>query len=291
MKVITYKKVGDFLNDNYSDLINNEITAQLLFYSAMVNKELTTYKECIFGKVIDENKNSTVLIFLNCLPNNLLVNPISMDGLYEAINDLSLYFIKHKVKLNGLNAKKEICDLFIKCMNNNLSNKKKETLLFEEHLALDIMALRKLKAMDLKEGRTRLANTDELGLINNYMVDFYREALHEEVSYEEQVVKVERLLHNNKIYVFENQDHQIVTMAATTRTLVNGVCINYVYTPREYRGHGFAKTNMYHICKGILEEGYQFCSLFVDKTNPISNQVYIDVGFMVIDDQYAYVIK
>lgn len=290
MKVVSYKKVREFLEDNYSKLIEHEITTQLLLYSAIINQEITTHKDCIYGKVMDGNKN-TILLFCNRLPNNLLINAVSDIGLEEAVNELTKYFIKHKILLNGINGKKELCELVIKYINYHLSNKMKERYQFKENLALDIMALTSLRQVEVKAGRTRLANIEELGLITNYIVNFYREALHEEVYFEEQIPKVERLIHNNKIYVFENILNQVVTMAATTRTLVNGVCINYVYTPNEFRGLGYAKVNVYNICKGILDDGYRFCSLFVDKSNPISNQVYIDIGFEIIEDQYAYEIR
>ena len=77
-------------------------------------------------------------------------------------------------------------------------------------------------------------------------------------------------------------------MACTTRKLLNGVSISYVYTSNNYRGHGYATAIMYHLSKSILEQGNQFCTLFVDKKNPIANRVYHKVGYHFIAENHDY---
>ncbi len=77
-------------------------------------------------------------------------------------------------------------------------------------------------------------------------------------------------------------------MAAATRQLISGVCINYVYTPKQYRGKGYAAANMYYLSKEMLDKGNRFCTLFVDKKNPVSNRVYKKIGYEILEDQYDY---
>jgi predicted GNAT family acetyltransferase len=77
-------------------------------------------------------------------------------------------------------------------------------------------------------------------------------------------------------------------MAVITRKLPHGTAIAYVYTPEEYRGKGYAAANMYYLSKKLLEQGGEFCTLFVDKKNPLSNRAYEKVGYKILEDSYEY---
>ncbi|HWT76841.1 MAG TPA: GNAT family N-acetyltransferase, partial [Mobilitalea sp.] len=74
------------------------------------------------------------------------------------------------------------------------------------------------------------------------------------------------------------------------RQLIHGIAINYVYTPEEFRGKGYAAANIYYMCKNYLENGNDFCSLFVDKKNPLSARSYEKIGFQFLEDNYEYAI-
>ena len=102
------------------------------------------------------------------------------------------------------------------------------------------------------------------------------------------MVSISKLINNDKLYVFENSEKLVVSMAAATRQLANGIAISYVYTPEEYRGMGYGATNIYNISRKYLNEGNEFCTLFVDKKNILSKRAYEKVGYYTIDDMYEY---
>jgi predicted GNAT family acetyltransferase len=120
------------------------------------------------------------------------------------------------------------------------------------------------------------------------MIEFQMEARASEMDYEAALNRANTLIENKKIYFYENLDHKVVTMAVAARELVHGIAITYVYTPEEFRGKGYAAANMYYLSKEMLEKGYEFCTLFVDKKNPLSGRAYEKVGFKTQEDNYEY---
>ena len=87
-------------------------------------------------------------------------------------------------------------------------------------------------------GLTRLAIPNEVKQITEWMVQFQIEALAKEIDYESALVTSSKLINNNKLYVYEDAQNTVVSMAAATRKLPHGIAISYVYTPEEYRGMG-----------------------------------------------------
>ena len=56
-----------------------------------------------------------------------------------------------------------------------------------------------------------------------------------------------------------------------------------MFTPKEERGNGYAYNLVYRISKEFLDSGLEYCVLFTDDSNPISNHVYEKVGFEETD--------
>ncbi|QHQ61967.1 GNAT family N-acetyltransferase [Anaerocolumna sedimenticola] len=280
MQVKIYRTVEKFLQENETVLLEKESVSQLILFNAMANRDLQTNQSMIFGRVADEFHHPFVL-FANVLPFNLLIHWISGTVIKEAISPIVDYIIGNNIQITGINGNKAICDLFI-----SEYKKKRPESEFKIRLPMDIMELRTLKDIDLVKGIARKANNTEVNQIAKWMVEFAKEALGEEILYEDQIPKAARMIENGRLYTFEKPDGEIVSMAAASRQLVNGICVNYVYTPKNYRNKGYAATTMYCLSKEMLNNGNQFCALFVDKRNPVSNRVYSKIGYEIKDNQY-----
>ncbi|QNE19172.1 acetyltransferase [Kribbella qitaiheensis] len=59
--------------------------------------------------------------------------------------------------------------------------------------------------------------------------------------------------------------------------------IGPVYTPSEYRGHGYASALTAHVTQQILAAGSAAC-LFTDLANPTSNKIYATIGYRPVAD-------
>lgn len=79
-------------------------------------------------------------------------------------------------------------------------------------------------------------------------------------------------------------DGQVVSMAAYTGPTPHGIRVNYVYTPPEQRGNGYASTCVAALSQELLDHGRQFCFLFTDLANPTSNHIYQEIGYQPVSD-------
>ena len=77
-------------------------------------------------------------------------------------------------------------------------------------------------------------------------------------------------------------------MAAAGRRTRSGIAINLVYTPKGLRRHGYATSCVAELSQRLLDLGYQFCTLFADLANPISNSIYQKIGYQPIGDYDSY---
>ncbi|MGG7213186.1 GNAT family N-acetyltransferase [Clostridium nigeriense] len=281
MKIKIYDTVQGFLNENEELLLEKESVTQLILHNAFVNKEKETNKEVIFGRIEDEEDNIK-LIFANVKPYNLLIYNLDNDTL-DSVKSLANYLIKDKIALKGINANKKICNEFTEYFEY------KTGCTFKEYLAMDIMEITELnKELVLPKGNFRVATLEDKDILIDWNIKFAKEALDEEISYEEFKDKLDERIKNKSIYIFEDEKHRPMAMIAATRQLVNGVSVSLVYSSEETRGKGYGLAIVYNLSKDYLSRGNKFCSLFVDKKNPISNGVYKKIGYKILEDNYDY---
>lgn len=68
----------------------------------------------------------------------------------------------------------------------------------------------------------------------------------------------------------------------------NSMRIGPVYTPPEYRGHGYASVLTAAVSQYLLDSGRKFCTLFTDLANPTSNKIYQAIGYRPVCDVDEY---
>lgn len=281
MKVRSYNTVQKFLRDNEALLLEKEAVTQLILHNCFANKEKEITKDLLFGRVEDENEDIK-LIFANVSPHNILIYNLVKDTI-EAVKSLVDYLIENEVTLRGINSNKKICDEFIEYYQN------KTDCDFKEYLAMDVMEITELnEEVILPKGTFRVANREDKDILAHWHMKFAKEALGEDMFYEEFENKLNKRIENKSIYIFEDENHKPMAMAASTRQLVNGVSVSLVYSSKEARGKGYGLAVIYNLSKEYLKRGNKFCSLFVDKKNPISNGVYKKVGYRILEDNYDY---
>lgn len=282
MVVKEYENAQAYLNDYEADLLEHEAVSQLILYNAYQNKSAPASEKCMFGVILDDDK--PLLHYCNVAPHNMAIyaGNIGKDMIGPASALLADYMVGNHIPFAGLNAKQEICLAFIE------QYKKSVNCTFVEKLGMDIMELREVNEIKPVEGKHRLASPEEVKLVTDWMISFQLEALANEINYENALEKATKLIEENKLHVYEDAEQKIVTMAAATRKLVHGIGIHYIYTPEEYRGKGYAAANIYYMSKELLEQGNEFCSLFVDRKNPISTRAYEKVGYHILEDNYEY---
>ncbi len=279
MELIKYKTVKEFLDENKDILLEKEAINQLILHNAFVNQNETTNKDLLFGRVI--NNNDICIIFCKVEPYNLLIYLHNSNYINQAVSTLASYLVENNISINGINASKYVCDEFI---NNysKLTNKN-----FKCRFCMDIMELKELNTINVVDGFFRKATLEDLDIIVDFRIKFYKEAVNEDVS-SDVVEKSKSDIEEGCMYVFENINHKIVSISKMGRQLINGVCISLVYTDENERGNGYGIAVIYYISKIYLEKDNEFCTLFVDAMNPISNNVYKKVGYKILEDNIDF---
>jgi predicted GNAT family acetyltransferase len=94
---------------------------------------------------------------------------------------------------------------------------------------------------------------------------------------------VTRILEEGRMFGWEVEG-RLCALAASSGATPNGMRINHVYTPPEFRGRGYASNLVAALSRRLLEGGRTFCSLFTDLANPTSNKIYQQIGYRTVAD-------
>jgi predicted GNAT family acetyltransferase len=78
------------------------------------------------------------------------------------------------------------------------------------------------------------------------------------------------------------------SMAAWTGKTPNGVRINFVYTPRELRGKGYATACVAALTRQQLGQGSAFCWLYTDLSSAASPNIFKRIGYCPVSDVAEY---
>jgi hypothetical protein len=76
-------------------------------------------------------------------------------------------------------------------------------------------------------------------------------------------------------------DGQVVSMVGSTRSKGGVACINYVFTPDELRGRGYAFNCVGSLSKLLLQR-HNSCCLYAEEAYLASNRVYQKLGYRVV---------
>jgi predicted GNAT family acetyltransferase len=133
-------------------------------------------------------------------------------------------------------------------------------------------------------GHFRAATLDDLPLLYQWYCDFSREAIPSDPPPAEGGVR--RSIDDGNVFLWE--DGKPVSFAARGRRLPHGASVGPVYTPREFRGRGYASACVAALSQWILDGGAQFCVLFTDLANPTSNHIYQALGYRPHGDYIEY---
>jgi RimJ/RimL family protein N-acetyltransferase len=280
MIVKEYGNAELFLKEHEITLLENEAASQLLLYFARQSMHAPGAEKELYGVVIEETKITLLFGIIHNV--DLFIYSVDTEREDAAAIALADYLGNSHVVLGGLNARNPLCHSFI----DQFKKYQKGT--FIQKLGTDIMELRQVNDIKPVDGKQRLAIADDKKLIADWMIQFQIEALIAEADYEASLQRAAQLIEQKEMYLYEDEEHQAVSMAAASRRLVHGIGITYVFTPQEHRGKGYAAANIYYLSKTLLEQGYEFCTLFIDKNNPLSNRAYEKVGYKVIGESFEY---
>lgn len=221
---------------------------------------------------VTNNEKTELIIFLRRPWKLLLYSPTDnkSDELYKFAAE-EIYKVDKNIP--GVNTEKEIGKKFSEeyCK----IAKKEWKLRFE----MRILLLEKLAKAKLRDDVTyRKAEQRDKEILKGFSKEFHREALNEERS--EELLEESFNKNLEKGYYVLEKDGKIVAQTVSTRKLSKGKSVSGVFTPKEERCKGYAYNLIYRVSKEFLDNGAEYCVLFTDDTNPISNHVYEKIGYV-----------
>lgn len=94
--------------------------------------------------------------------------------------------------------------------------------------------------------------------------------------------RVAMFLKEREVFLWEDKG-KIVSMMKKSRPTKNGVTVSFVFTPKEERKKGYARTLVTAVSRELLKD-FDFCVLYTDMMNPTSNKIYREIGYERIAD-------
>nr|MDE7106528.1 peptide-methionine (S)-S-oxide reductase MsrA [Anaeroplasmataceae bacterium] len=148
--------------------------------------------------------------------------------------------------------------------------------------AMQIMVMEQLKPVDT--AGVFQCEPKHLPLLAQCRLEFKQAALNEQTTLEEEANVIQG---NEQDYYAYSVDGRIVSIASKTRNFESICGISCVYTVPAYRNKGYSAKVVTKICQDILLEN-KTPYLFVDNANPISNHLYVKLGFTYLNHQAQY---
>jgi len=141
--------------------------------------------------------------------------------------------------------------------------------------------LRRVAIPPPQRGRLRRATEGDLDLVAEWYYAFQQE-IHGQADQEEARRAAGIRTEARDIFLWE--DGRVVSIAMQNRPTRHGISVGLVYTPPELRGRGYATVCVSELSRLLLASGWEFCALFADLNNPISNRIYLRIGYKPVCD-------
>lgn len=145
-----------------------------------------------------------------------------------------------------------------------------------------IHACHRVEPLTAARGKLRRPHEEEIPTLANWRREFHMDAGIPVIG-DDHMSAVQRMHEHRQLFVWDNDAH-IVSFAAIGRRTPHSAVVTLVYTPPEQRGRGYATSCVAELTRTNLAAGADFCCLYTDLANPISNAIYARIGYHPVCD-------
>jgi hypothetical protein len=273
MKFKEYKNEEEFLAENEEELLLAEdINNTMLGLLPQVEKDKFFFrienddKVLLIGLITKTERKGLVFYAKD-------VN-VSID-VYEFLVD---EIISRNIELKEIKAPKGIAEVIFYMYS------KKHNATLNSTRNLYLMKLKELpNNIDLKY-TLRKADINDIEFEHNIVFRIAEETLGIEMT-EERAYEVAKTYIEMGLYFLVNENGEMLSQAATTRTTKNGYTIGAVYTPIEKRRQGYARECLYRLLTNIIEDNKEVVVLYSNVMKPGNRALYESLGFEIIFEE------
>lgn len=146
-------------------------------------------------------------------------------------------------------------------------------------MKMGVHELRKVDHPKYPAGGLRKASAEDNELVRQWAREFHIACFGDD-HYERTIKVASHQLESGTLFFWVNNGP--VSMAARTRPTPKGEAIGLVYSPPAQRMNGYATAVVSSLSQMIIDEGKDFCSLYTDLSNTMSNSIYRKIGYSKI---------
>ena len=281
MRLEYYSDIGRFMNETFDILLENEIENNLLIGNCLKGKEgLDTSKW--FMAAVKDRSGTVRLIALMTPPFNLCLCRNGTGQNNGVLDFFARELASQKVAVPGIFAEKSLAAAFSGIFPTETDKK------ISKITNMRLFQLDQVRDIPISSGRLRQAAEQDLNFLPYWDVHFSLDCGFEGVDVSSSAVRVKNAILSEALYVWE--DSYPVSQAGVGRKTPNGAVVTHVYTPPYFRGMGYASSCVAGLSRHLLESGNRFCILFTDLANPVSNSIYMKIGYQPLSDfaEYRY---
>jgi uncharacterized protein len=200
------------------------------------------------------------------------------EGNWDPALKCFLDYIKEKNKeVPGVVAQKHLADTFATLAKAAFNLKTYFT------MEQGLYECREVDQSLMGSGTLRQVKPSELDLLTDWIIAFYIDVLNREPLRSETRERIATEIESG-MYFFYEIEGQPVSTAAFARPMKNGITINMVYTPNQFRRKGYATSCVAQLTQKLLEQRWKFTALYTDLNNPTSNSIYQKIGYRRVGD-------
>ena len=273
MKFELYEDINGFMEDTLDILAENEVQNNIVIGNCLKAKEGRDTSNWFLATVKDK-AGAVRLTAMMTPPFNLCLyetGNVPDDGLLACF---AKELTATGTVIPGIITEKSLAGRFSGVFMPEAEKKKT--------MDMRVYRLDEVSKIPVSAGKLRLAAESDFYFLPYWYIYFSIDCGFGTMEMKNAIEKTKELTISKLLYVWE--DGFPVTQAAVGRKTMNCAVVNEVYTPPHFRGKGYASSCVAGLSRHMLESGCRFCSLFTDLNNPISNSIYMKIGYKPICD-------
>lgn len=196
--------------------------------------------------------------------------PLLLFGKESALPSLIAWLIREDWGLSRVTAPKPLAAAFAQLWQNASGHTHRIS------KGMKLHRLQQFTSFEPSEGKLRLATSQDIELAGNWLYEFSSESL-SLLTRKEAVETVRKRIREKKVYLWDAGGP--VSMAGISRSTLNGVTLDMVYTSPEHRKKGYAKSCVAGLSRKLIHSGTAFCTIYTDETNALTHKIYREIGY------------
>jgi predicted GNAT family acetyltransferase len=225
-----------------------------------------------------EDGDQVTFVMMMTPPHNLILYGAG-ERLDAAIETSVAYLLRERVTPPGVIGPRDVASSFASTWSRRTG------CVLRVQMEQMIYRLDRVNDLVLSPGELIGATAEHTDLVAEWTAAF-SEVTHDRLDRPAALARAQDMIAASRVYLWV--DGVPVSMAWRARPTRNGIVVSGVYTPPEFRTRGYATACVATLSQSLLDEGFQFCALYADLANPISNHIYCKMGYRPIRASIVY---